>query len=107
MVARLTGTKRFHAGGDKLDCDALSFRQWSCSDINGNALQGLDVGAWCDRVRHHVTEDRMDLRALLGAASGCTRSLIRALRIHATTRGPPTRHGRRAFRVRQLRASVQ
>lgn len=40
-VTRLTAAEPFHAGADKLTFDVLSFWQWACSDINGNALRGL------------------------------------------------------------------
>lgn len=40
-VCRLTGAEPFHTGGASLDFDLLSFWQWACSDINGNALRGL------------------------------------------------------------------
>ncbi len=40
-VARLAGTEPFHAAGSGLGFDLLSFWQWSCSDICGNALRGV------------------------------------------------------------------
>lgn len=40
-VARRTGAEPFHAGGEGLGFDVLSFWRWACSDINGNALRGL------------------------------------------------------------------
>jgi len=40
-VARLTGIEPFHAAGNGLGFDMLSFWQWSCSDICGNALRGV------------------------------------------------------------------
>lgn len=41
QVRRLTGAEPFHVGGEALGFSVLSFWQWACSDINGNALRGL------------------------------------------------------------------
>ncbi len=40
-VIRRSGSEPFHAGGDNLSFDLLSFWQWACSDICGNVLRGL------------------------------------------------------------------
>lgn len=38
---RRSGGEGFHATGRPLGFDLLSFWQWSCSDLVGNALRGL------------------------------------------------------------------
>ena len=40
-VKRRSGTETFHAGGNDLDFDLLSFWQWSCSDLLSNATRGV------------------------------------------------------------------
>ena len=41
IARRRTGEEPFHANGQPLDVRLLSFWQWACSEICGNALRGL------------------------------------------------------------------
>ena len=40
-VARLTGAEPFHAAGEPIGFDLLSFWRWSCSYLASNALRGV------------------------------------------------------------------